>query len=136
MTEVQHQANMEQVRHLLLSWASATRTDERSKILKNHHPDSLIFDVLQPTQYAGTEAYRASWDSWQPETQGDNVFEFTDLNVVTGEDVAFASGLIRCGGTLKDGKSFEDLVRATFCLQNLSDKWTVMHQHISKPMGK
>lgn len=117
MTEVQHHANVEQVRHLLLSCANATRADERSKILQNHHPDALI------------------WDSWQPETQGDNVFEFTDLNVVTGGEVAFASGLIRCGGTLKNGQNFEDLVRATFCLQKLSDKWTVMHQHISKPMG-
>ena len=64
MTEVQRQANMEQVRHLLLSWASATRTGERSKILQIHHRDVLIFDVLQPMQYAGTDAYRASWDNW------------------------------------------------------------------------
>lgn len=135
MTDIQLRANREQVRNLLLSWATATRTDERSRILQSHHPEALIFDVLQPIQYKGTEAYRASWDSWQPETQGDNVFEFADLNVVAGDGVAFASGLIRCGGTLKDGRSFEDLVRATFCLQKLSDKWTVIHQHISKPMG-
>lgn len=135
MTKVHHQTNTEQVRHLLLSWAGATRTEERSKILQSHHPDALIFDVLPPMQYAGTAAYRASWDNWQPETQGENVFEFTNLNVVSGEDLAFASGLIKCGGTLKDGQTFEDLVRATFCLQKLSDKWTVVHQHISKPVG-
>ena len=88
-----------------------------------------------PLQYDGADAYRASWDSWQPETEGDNVFEFTELNVVAGNDVAFATGLIRCGGTLTDGRSFEDLVRATFFLQKLSDKWAVMHQHISKPVA-
>lgn len=135
MTETQRQADNEQVRERLQSWASATRAGKRSEILKNHHPDVLIFDVLQPMLYKGAEAYRASWDEWQPDTEGDMVFEFTDLNVVAGEDVAFASGLIRCGGTLKDGRGFEDLVRATFCLQKLADKWTVMHQHISKPVG-
>lgn len=135
MTETQRQANNEQVRELLQSWASATRAGKRNEILQNHDPDALIFDVLQPMLYQGADAYRASWDEWQPDTEGDMVFEFTDLNVVAGEDVAFASGLIRCGGTLKDGRGFEDLVRATFCLQKLADKWTVMHQHISKPVG-
>lgn len=85
--------------------------------------------------YKGTDAYRASWDDWQPQTEGDNIFELTDLHVTAGAEVGFASALIRCGGTLKDGRKFEDLVRATFCLQKLSNSWMVTHQHISKPVG-
>lgn len=135
MSEYHTQPDVEQVRHLLLSWASATRVGNQNEILQAHHPDVLIYDVLPPMLYRGAEAYRASWDSWQPEMQGDNIFEITDLDVVAGTDVAFASGLIRCGGTFPGGKSFEDLVRATFCLQKLSNKWLVTHQHISKPLG-
>lgn len=135
MTERHSRPDTEQVRRVLLSWADATRAGNQGKILQGHHPDVLIYDVLQPMLYRGTDAYRASWDSWQPQTQGDNTFEFTALDVVAGADVAFASGLIRCGGTLTDGRRFEDLVRATFCLQKLSDEWVVIHQHISKPMG-
>ena len=48
-----------------------------------------MIDVQHQANMEQTEAYRASWDTWQPETQGDNIFEFTDLNVVAGEDVAF-----------------------------------------------
>ena len=126
---------MAQVRSLLLSWADATRAGRQDAILQGHHRNVLVYDVLKPLLYDGADAYRASWDSWQPETQGDNIFEFTDLNVVAGDDIAFATGLIKCGGTLENGKTFEDLVRATFCLQKLSDNWLVMHQHISKPVG-
>ena len=50
-----------------------------------------------------------------------------------GADVAYATGLILCGGTLPDGQTFEDLVRATFCLQQAGGVWRVTHQHISKP---
>jgi ketosteroid isomerase-like protein len=35
---------------------------------------------------------------------------------------------------LPDGKSFEDLVRATFCLRKDQGLWMVAHQHISKPI--
>jgi ketosteroid isomerase-like protein len=31
------------------------------------------------------------------------------------------------------GDLFEDIVRATFCLQRTDDAWKVTHQHISKP---
>ena len=40
---------------------------------------------------------------------------------------------IRCGGTLPDGRTFQDLVRATFCLRKVNDSWVVEHQHVSKP---
>ena len=135
MTNSGNRDDADQVRELLVSWARTTRMNDRNEILRGHHPDVLIFDVLPPMSYDGADAYRASWDDWQPETQGDNIFEFTELHVVAGVDVAFANGFIKCGGTLQDGRTFEDLVRATFCLQKLSGSWLVTHQHISKPLG-
>ena len=128
-------SDTERVRQLLLAWATATGTGAHDAILQGHAPDALIYDVLPPLLYQGTEAYRAGWGEWQPETQGEATFEFTELKVVAGSDVAFASGLIKCGGTLQDGRTFEDLVRATFCLQKRASEWLVTHQHISKPVG-
>jgi len=135
MSQERHFSDTERVRQLLLAWATATRTGARDTILQSHASDVLVYDVLPPMLYQGSDAYRASWSSWQPETQGDDIFEFTELDVVAGSDVAFGSGLIRCGGTLQDGRTFEDLVRATFCLQNRAGAWLVTHQHISKPAG-
>jgi ketosteroid isomerase-like protein len=126
-------ADHDQVQQLLLQWASATRKGLRDEVLSNHSPDALIFDVLWPMKHEGAEAYRRSWDGWQPDTQGEGTFEFEDLAVCAGADVAFAHGFIRCGGTLPNGKVFTDLVRATFCLRKANGAWKVAHQHISKP---
>jgi ketosteroid isomerase-like protein len=101
--------------------------------MENHAADVLIYDVLPPLKYLGAAAYRESWDDWQPDTRGEGQFELQDLLVTAGDRVALASGLIQCGGTLLGGQKFEDLVRATFCLEMQSDEWTVVHQHISKP---
>ena len=118
---------------MLESWAKATRQNRKDDILKNHTPDLVIFDVLPPMKYESAEPYRRSWDDWQPETQGEGQFELENLAVTVGSNVAFAHCFISCGGTMPDGRSFQDLVRATFCLKKLKGSWKVMHQHISKP---
>jgi ketosteroid isomerase-like protein len=123
------------VRAVLEEWARATREGRQDDVLKNHLPDATIYDVLAPFKYEGTAAYRAGWDEWQPETAGEGVFDFEELHVTTGEPTAFAYGVIRCGGTLPDGRSFEDRVRATFCLRQENGRWQITHQHISMPRG-
>lgn len=135
MEQERNIADTESVRQLLLAWATATRTGAHDAILQGHDPDVLVYDVLPPLLYRGAGAYRASWSAWQPQTQGEDIFEFTELEVVAGSEVAFASGLIKCGGTLLDGRVIADLVRATFCLQKRSGEWLVSHQHISRPAG-
>ena len=123
-----------QVRDLLQQWASATRKGQRDDVLANHLPDALSYDVLAPMKYEGAEAYRQSWDEWQPDTQDEGQFDLQDLSVTAGADVAFAHCFIKCGGTLPNGKTFEDLIRATFCLRKVSGSWKVAHQHMSKPI--
>ena len=123
-----------QVRHVLEQWASTTRKGQLDAILANHLPSVLIYDVLAPMKYEGAAAYRKSWGEWQPETQGEGSFDLEDLSVTVGAHLAFAHAFIRCGGKLPDGSTFEDLVRATFCLCKDSGAWKVAQQHISKPL--
>ena len=124
------------VRQLLEEWTRVTREGPQDDVLKNHSDNVLIYDVLPPLKYESAATYRASWNEWQPDVQGDMQFELEDLNVTTSPEVAFAHGLLQCGGTLPDGKSFRDTVRATFCLRKIGDSWKVSHQHISKPYGE
>ena len=124
-----------QIRALLHAWAEATRTGRQDDVLARHAPDVVIYDVLPPLQYDGADAYRRSWDEWQPETAGPGRFDLHELRVTAGADVAYAYGLIHCGGTLPDGRTFEDWVRATFCLRRTPHGWVVAHQHISMPRG-
>jgi ketosteroid isomerase-like protein len=122
------------IREVLEGWSAATAAGRLDEVLANHLPDVLIYDVLAPMQYEGVDAYRRSWDEWQPETQGEGHFAFEGLAVTAGADVGFAQGFIRCGGTTPDGRPFEDVVRATFCLRRIDGAWKVAHQHISKPI--
>ena len=124
------------IRQVLDDWTVATRESRHDDILRHHVADAIIFDVLPPLKYVSAAAYRASWDEWQPETTGEVVFELEDLTVTAGNNVAFAFGLLQCGGTLPDGRTFRDTVRATFCLQRDDDRqWQIVHQHISKPFS-
>ena len=125
-----------QIRELIESWAANTRQGKQDAVLANHAPDVLIYDVLPPIKYEGAEAYRASWDEWQPDTTGPARFDLQDLKVTARQDVGFAHCLIQCGGTLESGRTFEDLVRATFCLRKVSGQWVIAHQHISMPVQK
>ena len=106
-----------EIQRLLGQWAHNTKKGEQDKILENHSESVVICDVLPPMKYEGVKAYRESWDEWQPKTMVEGQFDLHELKVVVGEDVAFAYGFIHCGGTLPDGKSFEDWVRATFWLE-------------------
>ena len=124
------------IRQLLEEWTRVTREGPQDDVLKNHSDNVLIYDVLPPLKYESAATYRASWNEWQPDAQGDMQFELEDLNVTSSPEVAFAHGLLQCGGTLPGGKSFRDTVRATFCLRKVGGGWKVSHQHISKPYGE
>lgn len=130
----QENENAQGVRAVLESWAKATRENRKDDILKNHVPDLVIFDVLPPMKYDSTAAYRKSWGDWQPDTQGEGQFNLDNLVVEASTDLATAHCFIRCGATLPDGRSFQDLVRATFCLRKAAGSWKIFHQHISKPL--
>jgi ketosteroid isomerase-like protein len=128
-------SNGEQIRRILKKWAEATRMGKQDEVLANHSSNVLIFDVLPPLMYKGAAAYRRSWGDWQPETDGPGVFEFQNLRAEADGNVGFAHAVIRCGGKHPDGSSFEDTVRATFCLKKIKGRWMVTHQHISMPSG-
>lgn len=125
-----------EVRAVLEEWAAATRQGRKEQVLRHHAEDLVIFDVLPPMKYESAEAYRRSWDEWQPETQGEAVFDLEELAITAREELAFAHCFIRCGGRLADGSRFQDLVRATFCLEKVNGAWRVQHQHVSKPYAR
>lgn len=123
------------IREVLEDWARATREGRRDDVLANHQDDLVLFDVLPPMKYESAAAYRDSWDDWQPDARGEIRFELEELSITAGEEVGFAFGLLQCGGTLPDGRTFRDTVRVTFCLCKRNGGWKVAHQHVSKPVG-
>lgn len=129
-------ANEAAIRNVLDQWAEATRDGRQDDVLAHHQDDLVIFDVLSPLRYTSAAQYRDSWESWQPDVRGAVQLALQDLAVEAGADVAYAFGLLQCGGTLPDGQTFSDTVRITFCLCKRSGQWKVAHQHVSRPVER
>ena len=126
----------ELIREIIENWANATQACRKDDVLSNHSPKALIFDTLPPLKYEDAATYRASFDKWWPETAADkSLFELNDLTIVSGDDVAFAHAIVKCGGTTPDGATFEDTVRFTHCLQKKAGKWQIVHSHTSMPIA-
>ena len=52
-----------------------------------------------PLQSKGIEAYKRTWDLFFSWTRDPVVFDFTEMNITAGSDVAFVAALMRCAGT-------------------------------------
>ncbi len=127
-------ASKNEIEKILSQWVESTRYDKKNKILENHIPDAVIFDVLEPMQYQGTSVYRKSFDNWQPPFEIPCLFELLELTIKAESEIGFAHCLINCGGKLPDGKEVRDTVRATFCFEKTEGSWFFTHHHVSSPM--
>jgi len=61
-------------------------------------------------------------------------YEIRDLAITVGDDVAFAHGLIRISGTMKNGNRTEHWLRSTTCFQKIDGTWLIVHDQVSAPL--
>ena len=122
-----------EIRDLVESWARAVRTKNLDGIMAHHSPEILMFDVPPPAQSKGIEAYKKTWDVFFAWFQDSGVFDIGELNITAGDDVAFATALMRCAGTEANGDKTELDFRLTICFCKIGGRWTVMHEHHSVP---
>ena len=123
----------EDIRNLVESWAKAVRTKNLDGIIANHSPEVLMFDVPPPAQSKGIDAYKKTWDVFFAWFQDSGVFAIKELNITAGDDVAFATALMRCAGTEANGDKVELDFRLTIGFRKIDGRWTVMHEHHSVP---
>lgn len=95
--------------------------------------DVVSFDVEPPLQHVGIEAKLANWTKAFTLFQ-DVDYEFRDLTLTVGDDMAFGHGFGRLSGTLKNGTATSGMwVRATFCFRKTDDHWLIAHDQVSVP---
>ena len=120
--------NTQQIEDVIRGWESAIQAGDRTAILANHTPDILMFDVPEPLQSKGTSEYSKTWDLfYSVGTPASDLFVIEELEVTAGEDVAFATGLLRIGG------SAEPVCRLTLGLVKQDERWLIAHEHHSAP---
>ncbi len=121
-------ADDNEIRAVIRSWEAAIQAGDMENILANHTADILMFDVPEPLQSIGIDEYRKTWQLFfRYGSPGRDVFVIDDLQITAGNDVAFATALLRIGG------STTPVCRLTVCLRKLGNKWLVAHEHHSAP---
>jgi ketosteroid isomerase-like protein len=121
------------IRDLVENWAESGSPQGSRWDSDHHSPDILMFDVPPPIQSKGIEAYRKTWDLFFSWSQDSRIFDISEMNITTGNDVAFVTALMRCAGREPNGDKIELAFRLTIGLRKIDGQWTVMHEHHSIP---
>lgn len=122
------------IRSMLERWASAVRARDYPAILAHHSPALRMFDVPPPIQSRGLEEYRRTWDVFFAASQDPVVFDFDDMEITAGTDVAFVSARMHCEPT-EGGKRARLDFRLTVGMRKDAGRWVVTHEHHSIPAG-
>jgi uncharacterized protein (TIGR02246 family) len=121
-----------EIRTLIERWAKAVHEGDLDTVLVDHADDIVMFDVPPPENgVRGIDAYRETWPpffTWQ--AQGAS-FEIVELEVVAGEDVAFAYALLRCGTQEELRAQPDSRLRLSLGLRKEAGRWMVAHEHHS-----
>jgi ketosteroid isomerase-like protein len=86
----------------------------------------VMFDVPPPLQSRGLDEYRKTWGLFFRYHKPHQAFDFEQLAITAGKDVAFAAAIMRCGS---DGLLF----RLTMGLRSIDGEWNIAHEHHSAP---
>jgi len=121
------------IRQLLDRWAKAFRAHDIDAIMSMYAPGVVAYDIVPPLQYVGADAYRKDYEEFLAQYDGPIDVEYRDLKIVVGDGAAFAYGLERFNGTLKNGQKSELWIRFTSGFRKINGRWLDIHDHVSVP---
>ncbi len=122
-----------EIRVLLEHWSHSVRSGDIHGIVAHYAPDILAFDAIAQLQFKGLEAYRRHWEYCMTLCTGPMTFELHDLKISADNELAFAYGLCRCGGTNEKGEQQSGWMRFTTAFRKLDGQWRTVHEHWSTP---
>ena len=128
-----NKAEETRIREMMDDWAEKFRAKDLDGIMSVYAPDIVSYDAIARLQFKGIDEYRKHWDACLSFGQGPITFEMRDVSVTTGDGVAFAHYLTRCGGTDESGEEKASWMRATVCFRKINGEWKVVHEHYSAP---
>jgi len=123
-----------EIKRVIDGGVEAFRARDIDGVMSLYAPDLVAFDLVPPLQYAGAGAYRKRWEQTFSSFQGPINYEIHDLNITTGDDVAFGHSLNRLSGTLTTGQKTDLWLRWTACLRKIDGKWLIVHTQVSVPV--
>ena len=125
------------IRALVTRWVDGIRACDLDAVTAAHSDDIVMFDVPPPYDgIRGIAAYRDSWPPFFEFIRSGATFELLELDVVAGSEVAFAHGLLRCGGEKEFAANPDNRLRLTMGLRKVDGQWTITHEHHSFPAAE
>jgi ketosteroid isomerase-like protein len=123
------------IEDLLEDWSDAVRRHDLPAILAHHDRDMVMFDLPPPLQCRGLEAYAQTWDLFFRFHKPGAAFDFRELAITAGAEVAFAVAIMWCGPDSSGNPSDKDglLFRLTVGLRKVDGNWRITHEHHSEP---
>jgi ketosteroid isomerase-like protein len=122
--------NEAQIRALRDDLANALRAKDADGVTSHYAADIAMFVFATSLQHTiGDNASpKMGIEEWFSSFQGSIGYEIRDLNITTGDDVAFCHSLNRISGTRSDGGKVEMWVREALCFCKIGGKWKITHQ--------
>src|SRR5690606_16874738 len=120
-------AQRNEVVGVIEGWADAVRRKDLAGVMAHHDPAVVFFDVPEPVQLRGLDAYRDAWREFLDWVTG---FELQELEVATSGDVAYCHAIVRCSGRTQS-EPFD--VRLSMGLRRFDAEWVITHEHHSVP---
>ena len=109
---------------------AAVKAKDLDAIMKVYIPDQTLFVFDVP----GAAAYRKDWQAFLDSFNGPIIFELTDLDITTDDNLAYSHSIQRVAGTDKQGKKLDLTVRVTDVYKKINSNWLVIHEHVSVPV--
>jgi ketosteroid isomerase-like protein len=122
-----------EIRALIDKRVKAVRAKDVESSTASLALDVLLFDVVDPLQYRGSDAVRKRLAEWFASFEGPIGHEVSDLSIAASDDVAFSHGLNRVIGARIGGGKLDMWWRATVCYRKIDGSWMITHEHASVP---
>ena len=132
-TRLQSTPDQSAISDLIERWSKGVRDQDRAAIRQDHDADILMFDVPPPFQSRGIDEYMATWDTFFSFAEQPVRFDFTNIEITAGPEVAFATAVGHCVTIGRDGRREPLDFRLTMGLRKIDGRWRVLHEHHSLP---
>jgi ketosteroid isomerase-like protein len=125
-----------QIRALEDRFVAAVNAGDIDAIMKAYVPDDslLVFDVVPPRQYVGSDGYRKGWANFFGMLSGPPKFDVKDLSIVAEGNLGFSHSIQHAIGTDKQGHPVDLTVRVSDDYRKVGGNWLIVHEHVSVPV--
>ncbi|WP_158535080.1 YybH family protein [Acaryochloris thomasi] len=121
-----------------VAWSSedGTLDVDAVRVLYAEDPDLVFYDAILPERFVGFEDMRQSGEELFANLKMMKLTPTGDLDIRRyGDDLAWTTTVMNLDAQTNDGKKIAFPMRQTAIWQRRGSSWTMIHEHVSAPIG-